>query len=299
MSRLLVAEIFKLRKRAMSWILLAIMIGIIILLYFILLAISNVDINGQRAGNLESLLGLEGSIPFAFALLASFGSALAVVLMASTVGNEYNWRTIRTMLISSESRTKLLLAKLLAVSLVIVLGLIIGLIAGFIMSIITTAIGGYKYDFSFFTGSYIWNQFLQLWRTFYIMIPYVMLAFLFAIVGRSAMPGIAVGIGVFFLEAIISSLMYTAGGWVARIPAYLINANFNAIQSLNNLPGRVGSGFGGGTAMASYTPSLTHAAITLGIYIVVFIVVGFLVFRKRDVTSQIWSACLILNLIQP
>jgi ABC-2 type transport system permease protein len=285
MSRLLVAEIFKLRKRAMSWILLAIMIGIIILLYFVLLAISNVDINGQRAGNLESLLGLEGAIPFAFALLGSFGSALAVVLMASTVGNEYNWRTIRTMLISSESRTKLLLAKLLAVCLFIVLGLIIGLIAGFIMSIITTAIGGYKYDFSFFTGSYVWNQFVQLWRTFYIMMPYVMLAFLFAIVGRSAMPGIAVGIGVFFLEAIISGLMYTAGGWVSRIPAYLINANFNAIQSLNNLPGRVGSGFGGGTAMASYTPSLMHAAIILGIYIVVFIVVGFLVFRKRDVTS--------------
>ncbi len=281
MTRLIGAELFKLRKRAMTWILLSIMVGIIVVLYLILLAISNVALpNGRRAGDIVALLGLPGAIPFAFSLLGSFGSALGVVLFASGVGNEYNWRTIRTVLISSESRAKLLVAKLVAMGIYVVLGLLIGVVAGFIMSLITTAIGGYQYDFSFLTGRYLWDQVLQLGRTFYIMLPYELLAFLFAIIGRSAMPGIAVGIGTFFLEGIVSALMYAAGGWVADVPAYLINANFAAINRLNRLPTQLGGAFGGNLS----TPSLEHAAITLAVYIVVFLAVAFYTFQKRDVT---------------
>ena len=124
------------------------------------------------------------------------------------MGNEYNWRTIRTAVVSSESRFKLLTAKLISAAIFILIGMVIGLAAGFIMSLITTAIGGYKFDFSFATGSYLWNQFLQFWRTFFVIIPYTLLGFMFAIVGRSAMPGIAFGIGIFFLESIITTFMY-------------------------------------------------------------------------------------------
>ncbi len=283
MTRLFGAEFFKLRKRSMTTILLLIMIGIIVVLYLILLAISNVSLpGGQRAGNIVTLLGLPGALPFTMTLMATFGSALAVVLAASMMGNEYNWRTIRTMLISSESRSKLIAAKLMTVVVYVLIGLVIAMAAGFLMSLLTTAIGGYKFDFSFFTGSYAWDQFLQFWRTFYIMMPYVLLAFLFAVVGRSAMPGIAVGIGVFFLEGIITALMRTAGGWVANIPDYLINANFAAINRLNDLPGQVGGAFGGGGGNS--LPSVTHAAITLAIYIVVFVAAAFYTFNKRDVT---------------
>ncbi len=283
MTRLISAELFKLRKRSMTTILLLIMIGIIVVLYLILLAISNVALpGGQRAGNIQTLLGLPGALPFALALMATFGSALAVVLAASMMGNEYNWRTIRTMVISSESRAKLIAAKLVTVFVYILIGLVIGMVAGFLMSLLTTAIGGYKFDFSFFTGSYAWDQFLQFWRTVYIMMPYVLLSFLFAVIGRSAMPGIAVGIGVFFLEGIITTLMRTAGGWVASIPDYLINANFDAINRLNDLPGQIGGAFGGGGNVQ--LPSVTHAAITLAIYIVVFVAAAFYTFNKRDVT---------------
>ena len=160
--------------------------------------------------------------------------------------------------------------------------MVIGLAVGFVMSLITTAIGGYKFDFSFATGTYWWDQFVQFWRTFYIMLPYIMLSFMFSVVGRSAMPGIAVGVGVFFLEPIITALMSLAGGWVARIPDYLIRNNFSVIDSLNNLPGRVGGAFSGG---ATQTLSLTHAAVTLGIYIVGFVIIAFYLFRKRDVTA--------------
>jgi ABC-2 type transport system permease protein len=287
-TRLINAEIFKLRKRLMTKVLLYVLIGIIIVLYFLLLAVSNVTIPAHAAQNVEqqiqNLLGLPVAIPFALSLLASFGSVLSVILLASSMGNEYNWRSIRTMVICSESRFKLLGAKLISAGIYIFFGMLIGVIAGFAMSLITTAIGGYAFNFDFLTGSYAWDQFLQFWRTYYVLLPYVLLGFLFSIVGRSAMPGIAFGIGIFFLESIITTFMYLAGGWVANIPDYLLYANVRAITSLANLPGQLGSGaaFGGGNISL---PTPTHAFIALAIYSVVFLVIAFYLFRKRDVTT--------------
>jgi ABC-type transport system involved in multi-copper enzyme maturation permease subunit len=112
--------------------------------------------------------------------------------------------------------------------------------------------------------------------------PFALLGFMMAIVGRSAMPGIATGIGVVFLEAIITTFMTAAGGWIAKVPAYLLNANVTAITALNKLPGRFGGG-GGGTDTT--IPSLTHAFVILGLYSVIFLVFSFYLFRKRDVTG--------------
>jgi ABC-2 type transport system permease protein len=229
-------------------------------------------------------LGLPLAIPFALTILSSFGAVLAVILSASSIGNEYNWRTIRIALISGEGRLKFLGAKFVSFVILIVIGMLIGLATGFIMSLITTAIGGHPFDFSFITGSYLWEQFLQFWRTFFVLMPFMLLGSIFAIVGRSAMPGISIGIGILFLEPIITSFMGLAGGWVAKIPDYLFNANVNAINSLNKLP--LPGGFSGAmVGSSSHPPSVTHAFVVLSVYIVVFVVAAFYVFRRRDVTG--------------
>ena len=287
MIRLISAELFKLRKRAMTRVLLFVLVSIIAILYLLLLAVSKVTIPAHgppEIGAIQNLLGLPVALPFALSILSSFGSVLAVILIASSVGNEYNWRTIRTMLICSESRLRLLGAKLISAGIFILIGMVVGIATGFVMSLITTAIGGYAFDFSFATGGYLWGQFLQFWRTFYVLIPYVLLGFLFAIVGRSAMPGIALGIGIFFLESIVTTFMSLAGGWVAKIPGYLLAANVRAITALGNLPQNIGMGFGGANPL-SQTPGVTHAFVTLAIYSLVFITVAFYLFHKRDVTG--------------
>lgn len=285
MTKIIHAELLKLRKRSLTWILLYVLIGIMIILHILLYLVSKISIPGQtHPGDLQSLLGLPMSIPFALTILTSFGAVLAVILTASSIGNEYNWRTIRIALISSESRLKFLGAKLISIVICVLIGMIIGLATGFIMGLITTAIGGNSFDFSFATGGYFWDQFLQFWRTFFVILPFMLLGFLFALVGRSAMPGIAVGIGILFLEPIITTFMTLAGGWVAKIPDYLFTANVNAINALNELP--IPGGFNGGLgSSSSQIPSVSHAFAALSVYIVIFIGVGFYLFRKRDVTG--------------
>ena len=286
MIRLIGAELFKLRKRSMTRVLLFVLVGIMVVLHLILLAVSKANLPnaGARIGNISNILGLPSALPFAMYILSSFGGVLAIILVANSIGNEYNWRTIRTAVVSSESRFKLLIAKLISAAVFILIGMVIGLAAGFIMSLITTAIGGYKFDFSFATGSYLWDQFLQFWRTFFVIIPYTLLGFMFAIVGRSAMPGIAFGIGIFFLESIITTFMYLAKGWIAQIPNYLPYANMQAITALNKLPTTFGGGMGGG-GLNIQAPSITHAFVTLALYSIAFLFIAFYLFKKRDVTG--------------
>jgi ABC-2 type transport system permease protein len=285
-TKIIRAEFLKLRKRSLTWILLYVLIGIMVLLHLLLFLISRITLPGEAPpgmGDLESLLGLPLSIPFALTMLSSFGAVLAVILVASSIGNEYNWRTIRIALISSEGRLKFLAAKLISVGILVLIGMVIGLATGFAMGLITTAIGGNSFDFSFATSGYLWDQFLQFWRTFFILLPFILLGSLFALLGRSAMPGISLGIGILFLEPIITSFMGLAGGWVSRIPDYLFNANVNAINALNELP--LSGGFGGGIGSASQIPSVFHAFTILSVYIVIFIGASFYIFRKRDVTG--------------
>ena len=291
MTRLIGAELFKMRKRMMTKVLLFVLVGIMVVFYLLLFAVSKANLpstgGGPRMDQIENLLGLPVALPFAMSMLASFGSVLAVILVASMMGNEYNWRTIRTALTFSEGRLRFLTAKLTAAAILILIGMVVGLATGFMMSLITTAIGGYAFDFSFATGSYLWAQFLQFWRTFFVIIPYVLLAFLLAIVAKSAGPGIGLGIGVIFLEGIITLVMRLAGGWIAQIPNYLLNANVSAITALAQLPPGFmsGPGGGGGLGLSESLPGVPHAFITLTLYSMAFVGIAFYMFRTRDVTG--------------
>ena len=198
------------------------------------------------------------------------------------MGNEYNWKTIRIAVISSESRFKFLAAKLISLGILILLGMVIAIVFGFIMSLITTAIGGYGFDFSFITRAYAWTQFLQFLRTFWIIMPFGLLAFFMAIFGRSAMPGIATGIGWFFLESIITAFMRAAGGWIANVPNYLMSANVNALNGGGGGGVRVGMGANNTTVTL---PSIPHALIVLGVYSLAFLALSLYVFKSRDVTG--------------
>ena len=292
LGRMIGAEFLKLRKRSLTRVLVFILAGIVALVNLLLLAVSKADLpargTGQGMANMSKLLGLSSAVPFTLSLIASFGVVLAIILAASSMGSEYNWKTIRTAIISSESRFKFLTAKLISLGIMIITGMVIGVVVGIIMSFITNAIGGNTFDFSYLTGSYVWQQFLQFWRTFYTIIPFALLGFTMSIVGRSAMPGISTGIGVVFLESIITAFMRLVQtgqySWIAKVPDYLLNANVQAITALNELPQGFGR-MGGGVGATDTAPSVTHAYVTLGIYALAFLVLAYYLFRKRDITG--------------
>ena len=66
-------------------------------------------------------------------------------------------------------------------------------------------------DFSFVTAGLVRDQSASYGRTLFVMTPYVTLAFAAAVVGRSTLAGVGAGIGVAFIEPLVSSLMRLGG----------------------------------------------------------------------------------------
>ena len=279
MIRFISAEFLKLRKRPMTKVLLFTLIGMIVVVYMAVFFSATAPPGEEEFTIMPLLQELRFSIPFALLILFQIGTILAIVLSAGSIGGEYGWGTIRTTLICSESRAKFLAAKLITVLLMVLVGMIIGLVVGFVTCLITTAIGGLPFDLGFITAGYLWDQFLQFWRTFFIIIPYVLLAFLLSILGRSVMPGIAISVGVFFLESLFATLLKAAGGWIAHISDYLPAANAAPIMALiQPLPEGLKE------EMGLVASGVWQAAAVLAGYCILFLVLSFYLFRRRDVT---------------
>jgi hypothetical protein len=153
--------------------------------------------------------------------------------------------------------------------------------------VITTYYGGS--DFSFITAGFLKEQFFSWGRTIYVMAPFVALAFAAAILGRSTLAGVGIGLAVTFLEPLIGSLMRLGGPRWEAVPNYLISANRGVVLAQNKLPV--------GLPEFSFGPTKTElarqgafspeaAALILALYTISFLVLAFIVYRRRDITSS-------------
>lgn len=293
MQRLMAAEFFKLRKRMMTWIIGGLTVALIILLYSVLWSISGragTFFQGGQRFSYEDLrrgLFLEAGVPFALQIIATFGTLLAVVLAAGAAGSEYAWGTVRLMATASSGRLRLITARLIVVfGLVALIALLAVAVALVYSALITTLNGGS--DFGFVTAGFMKEQFFAYARTLFVMAPFVALAFAAAVVGRSTLAGVGIGLAVAFLEPLISNLLRLGGSPWTHVPNYLIDSNRDVIIAQNQLPAALQRfSFGPSTReLASRgSNSVTEATIILVIYVVVFIAIAFLVYRKRDITS--------------
>jgi ABC-2 type transport system permease protein len=291
MTRLIKAEIFKLRKRSMTYILLAILVGFIVLILSISQATVlnsttavTIDNNGVASTTVTPVVAanvhfLQDIITSVMSLLGSIGMILAVVLVANGMGSEYSWNTIRPYLLCSESRLKMFTAKLIAAAIFIVAGMLIGVLVAVLLGALFTAIRGFSWDLGSGAASFIGRELLTFARSLYVMLPYILLAFLFTVLGRSTAAGIGFGIGASVLESIITGLLLMAHGWLAKIPSYLLSPNVQAINALSSVRVTIG------TTTNTHIPSAPHAFIVLAVYCVAFIVISFTLFQKRDVTG--------------
>jgi len=288
MARLIRAEIYKLSKRSMTYILLLILIGLFALIVSITEAnpsIMTTETNGINttvpavAANIQFL---QGAITSTIAMLGGFiGVVLAVVLVANGMGSEYGWNTIRPYLLCSESRSKMFASKLIADAIFVVAGMIIGVITVILLGVLFTAIRGYSWNLGASTLSFTGSQLLDFTRAFYVILPYALLAFLFTVLGRSTAAGIGFGIGASVLETIITGLLSSAHGWLAKIPDYLLSINVSKITSLSGASGGV-TVYGGPN-----TPMVTslHSFVVIAVYCVVFTAIAYTIFQRRDVTG--------------
>lgn len=290
MQRLMAAEFFKLRKRMMTWVVGVLILALILLLYTVLWSVAAKvgtygDNNNHFTGDqLRRALFLQSAVPFALQLVSQFGTLLAVILAAGAAGGEYSWGTVRLMATASSGRLRLITARLLVVWGLIAFGALLAVFVAVVYSTIITIVSGGA-DFSFVDAAFVRDQVYAYGRTLFVIAPYVTMAFAAAVIGRSTLAGVGTGLGVAFLEPVISGLMRLAGSPWRDLPNYLINANMQVVLLQNNLPEILRLGPSGGDLQRRGVHSVGGASLILLAYVVVFVSLAFFVYRRRDIQA--------------
>lgn len=321
--RLIGVELYKFRRRAMSKVIAAIALPILILTFLALTAFSFIYIytpvesylpprctetaikenlpcldhaptrdDLARAAQSRSEAIQRGStqlrLPVSLAvvsqLLQSVGLIFSIIIAGTITGGEYSVGTIRLIFTRGPTRTQFLLSKVGAMLAVIGLGVLLGVIIGVLLGTVLNLFVGVPLDFAFLTGTWIVHTILYLAALMFDLFIYAMLALCLSTLGRSSAAGVAGALLWWILEGIIGPFFVYTGTVVGGIWGDILKAVPYYFIGVNT-----------GTLIqnqAQYvvggTPGFLadlHAVLVLAVYLVVFIALACWVNQRRDVTN--------------
>ena len=199
---LLRMALVKLARRPATWIVFAILAGLIAVMFLSL---------GATAGSMESFgdefqIRLLLDFPNAYDLVAgftvSFGALLGAVLGAAVIGADWAWGTIRTIIARGESRVRYTLVTFLAIALVLAVGVVITFIIGTGSALVAANIAGLGTEgVSDETALREIPELLA--RTWLGVTQAAAIGFAIAMVFKSQLAGIGAALGFYFAEQIL------------------------------------------------------------------------------------------------
>lgn len=264
MLYLLRSELFRLRKRPQTWLLLFIAFALTALLYAGFAVGSRVT-DPQDADELRDVLTFPSLDDFGLSIgLGFFGSVMIIIVAAGMMGNEYGWNTLRPLTARARSRSGLLTAKMVTAFLysALFMAALAVLIGG--LSLLGSAIAGVDAQVS---GDAIADAARFTGKVVLVNLPYVALAFMLATLARSNVAGIAGTLGVSFIEQPIFQLLKLASGIFEDVERYGIAWNTNTLLFPDN------------------GDEVTGPVLVLLGYTVLFGAISYATFLRRDVTS--------------
>ena len=261
MVSLVRADLFKLRKRAMGWVMLAIVAAFAILQMLSFALISPGSVNYAFPGGL-----LAGLAP-----VSIVGTFVLIVLGAMLIGSEYGYDTWKNLLIRRAGRAPFILSKWLSMVAAICAGLIVLLLLGQLLGLLVDEalhLAGPALSLS--AGSVVIIILMQA------LVPLVAgtVGLMGAVIGRSSVAGIVIGLAWFSIDSVLGGLFPVAS---LSSSAAFIQAKLTGMVMASN-----------GSITPAHLPAdmqgplgLIPVAVVV-FYLVVPLAVAITVFRKRD-----------------
>jgi ABC-2 type transport system permease protein len=282
------AELLKVGKRWLPYVLLAIVVAFLALQVFGTYAGSRGEaISGGQSSALWRF-ALPWSLPMLLDSIQFIGAILLGVLAASVVGTEYGWGTVRQALARGQTRTQYLTTKLLGIAVLSVVGLLLAFALGIIFAAIVNSLADRPITLNLpgEDGLSLADVALMALRTAHGILPYVLLAFCLAVVGRSTTLGVAGVLAYMMVEAMALGILGGIGGVAAEARAYSIGHNVSALLAANRIGPYYFSWTGRTTSVAAELPDVGVAVLVLTLYCVVFLGIAYWVFQRRDLGSD-------------
>jgi ABC-type transport system involved in multi-copper enzyme maturation permease subunit len=293
MLNLVRAEWFKLTRRPLAWVLLAVflaLLALLLLVEFLVVALNDgLLTEGARAQLLsdEQLaqfrlhLGFPGIFGAVLGHVNGVGGICAIALAAGAMGSEYGWGTLRTQLARQPNRGHYLVAKLLGLLLVLLAGIAIALALGALLALLFGALAPAA------AGQPASPLALPLGvlRSLYVLLPYVLCTVAFCILGRSLVAGLVGGFLFLAIDTGLGALSFLSGlgGPVAFLLSLVVQPNINTLIVLNS------RSFGLDPAALTRTmdlttlPSLLQATLVIGAYSALFFASAYRSLLRRDI----------------
>jgi len=229
---------------------------------------------------------LPGSITRGLTVAQGIGLILFSILTVSTLGTEYGWGTLRSVLVRGTGRWQYLTAKLALLALLAVGALGVVALVTVLGSLVAGAVA--PEDAGSGNGAASWSEgAITFGRAWFALLPYVALAGFATVLTRSSAAGMAAALGYFFVEQIGVAILIGLFDWFQTVADYILGRNITAwmLGSQSGGMGDVGGAtFGMGIRIGEY-PGELHAFLVLLAYILVLGGLGFWLFQRRDVAG--------------
>jgi ABC-2 type transport system permease protein len=255
------ADLFKLRKRAMGWVML-----VIIALFVPLQMLPTAFLAPEKTN-----YSFPGSLLAGVAPVPFVGILIMTILGATLIGTEYGYDTWKNLLTRHPGRVPFILSKWLMLVVAIVIGLIVLLPLGMVTGLVlqsTLHLTGPAVQLSL--GSVLLLVVLQT------LVPLVAgsIAMMGAVIGRSSVAGIILGIVWFLVDALLGSFVpiVSLSSSIAVLQAQVTGVAASANGSVSSV--QLGSALSGPLGIV---PGLLVLA-----YLVVPVAVAAYLFRRRD-----------------
>jgi ABC-2 type transport system permease protein len=263
---LLRSELFRVRRRTQSWILIAIVAAIAVLFYGSQTIAHFVQPDSQ---SILERVRLSTIYDNGLAFVAPFGSILVVVFASSLIGSEYGWNTLRPVLARARSRSALLTAKWLTVALFVAVVAVVGVLTTILGATVASLVVGEGFDWSISTP---FDTIAISARFVAGFLPTAALAMFVALAARSNAAGIAIGMSFRFVEPYLFVLLRQMNDVFDTIQKGTISRNDERLFSL------------GGANDLTRGDAWVSAGI-LAVWVALFVALSYRIFDRRDVTS--------------
>jgi ABC-2 type transport system permease protein len=274
---LVAMESGKLLKRPVTWIstgLLTAGLAAVMLLGDVTIQSANIDaaLRASRIADLTLPKGIDSS----FDVLGQVGPVVMAVVAALIVGSEFSWGTMRVLVASGASRSKILLSKVVVLGVFTATVVILATASGALASLAITVAHGVQIPSGTFNAPWFGELAWTMARTWLVMFTLAVVSFSVATLARSVAAGIAVGIGWLTLERVLIVFLGSLGSLGSWIMKGLLLININGLLRYNGpLPHAVDPG----------TPVEWHTVVILAGYCLTLLLAAIVVFQRRDISS--------------
>jgi ABC-2 type transport system permease protein len=274
------AELFLLRKRTSTWILLAIWTSLAIFFSYLLPYVEyrNGDLEGGPGQvDLNELLpdrlagNLSGGFPF-------FGGVFALMLGVLALGSEYGWGTLRTVLVQRPGRLRIFAAKVIALG----IGLIPFVLA--VYAVGTLASYAIAWNENVDTGGPpAWDVARALAASSLILAVWAALGITLGVLSRGT--SLAIGVGILYalvIEGLISAFADQVGLLEPLVQFFLRANAYSLVEGLG--ASTTGAATDGPGAFNGPYVGGEQALLVLAVYVAALLGLSGYLLRRRDVT---------------